>query len=107
MRQYGRGSFDAEGLLISKLEPFRGSRVCTLANPRIGLIMRNADTYRRKAQHFLTLARTVCRAEDRAALTRMAAYWKERADEAEQAERIVQLQQQAQSDAALSHGRED
>ncbi len=44
----------------------------------------DAEEYRRKAQDFLTLARQITDPQDRAKLVRMAAFWKERADEAEQ-----------------------
>ena len=56
----------------------------------------NADEYRRKAEHFLTLAQQLASPQDRAAMIAMAAYWKDRADEVEQNERIQQQQQQTQ-----------
>jgi len=54
--------------------------------------MNDAEDYRRKAQLFLDLARHVSNPEDRAAMIRMAASWKERADEIEQNERQPQTQ---------------
>ena len=52
----------------------------------------SADEYRRKAQHFLNLARQITRLEDRAAMVKMAAVWMERAEEAEREKRPVQTQ---------------
>ncbi len=49
-----------------------------------------AEGYRRKAGDFFALALQLSRHEDRAAILGLAAYWNERADEADQAERIVQ-----------------
>jgi len=53
----------------------------------------SAEESRRKAQYFLMLARQVSLADDRALLISMAAHWTEQADEIE---RIVRIQQQAQ-----------
>jgi hypothetical protein len=50
----------------------------------------SAEEYRRKAEYFLTLARHMSRPEDRTAMIEMAAVWMERADEADQHQRIVQ-----------------
>jgi len=52
----------------------------------------NADDYRRKAQHFLTLARQMSLPADRTVLIAMAAFWLERAEEAERDKRTVQQQ---------------
>ena len=54
----------------------------------------SAEDYRRKAEDFLTLARQLTDPHDRAKLVSIAAFWKERADEADQRERIAQQQQQ-------------
>jgi hypothetical protein len=53
----------------------------------------NADHFRRKARHFLTLAQQSSRLEERAVMIARAAAWMERA---ERAERIVQQQQPVQ-----------
>jgi hypothetical protein len=56
----------------------------------------SAEDYRRKAEDFLTLARQLTDPHDRAKLVSIAAFWKERADEADQRERIALRQQQQQ-----------
>jgi len=56
----------------------------------------SAEEYRRKAQHFLNLARQMSSPQDRAVLIGLAASWKERADEVERNERAVRQQQQVQ-----------
>jgi hypothetical protein len=61
----------------------------------------SAEDHRHKAQHFLTLVRQTTDPTEKAKLLVIASLWMERAEMAEQRERIVQ------SDAALSHGRED
>jgi len=61
--------------------------------------MSDAEAYRRKAQLFLDLARHVTNSEDRAAMIRMAAFWKERADEIEQNERQQQQQTQPKKES--------
>lgn len=48
---------------------------------------------RRKAQHFLTLARQMTRLEDKAVMIGMATVWMERADQAERDQRIVAKRQ--------------
>jgi len=53
----------------------------------------SADEYRRKAQHFLNLARQITDPHDRAKLVSIAAFWNERTDEADQRERIAREQQ--------------
>jgi hypothetical protein len=55
-----------------------------------------AEDHRRKAEHFLTLARQITDPHDRAKLVSIAAIWMERAEEAGRCERIVQQQLQAQ-----------
>ena len=50
----------------------------------------DAEEYRRKARYFLVIAQQLSRPEDRAAMIRVAVLWMERAEEAEQRERIVQ-----------------
>jgi len=49
----------------------------------------DAEEYRRKARYFLAIAHQLTRPEDRAAMVEMAALWMQRAEEAEQRERIV------------------
>jgi len=56
----------------------------------------DAEECRRKAQHFLTLAQQLSDPHDRAKMLGLAAYWKERADEAGQKERTEPQQQQTQ-----------
>jgi len=58
----------------------------------IGL-MDAAVECRRKAQHFLTLARQMTRLEDKAVMIGMATVWMERADQAERDQRIVAKRQ--------------
>jgi len=50
----------------------------------------DAEEYRRKARYFLALGQQLTRPEDRAAMIEMAALWMQRAEEAEERERIVQ-----------------
>jgi len=65
----------------------------------------NADNYRRKAQHFLALARQITRAEDRAVLISIAAFWMERAEEAEQDKRAAQGHREMQPEESEGNGR--
>ena len=58
----------------------------------------SAEEYRRKAQHFLNLARQISSPQDRAVLIRLAASWKERADEVERNESIQQEQKQPEKE---------
>jgi hypothetical protein len=58
--------------------------------------MNDAKGYRRKARHFLMLARQFTRPEDRATRIVMASFWFERVEEADRDKRIVQQQQQTQ-----------
>ena len=55
--------------------------------------MNDAEDYRRKAEDFLTLARQLTDPHDRAKMIELAAYWKERADETEQRDRVQQQHQ--------------
>ena len=50
----------------------------------------DAEEYRRKARYFLALGQQLTSPEDRAAMIEMAALWMQRAEEAEERERIVQ-----------------
>jgi hypothetical protein len=56
--------------------------------------MSDTEEYRRKAQHFLMLARQIIRLEDRTMMIAMASFWFERAEEADRDKRIVRQQQQ-------------
>ena len=58
----------------------------------------NADECRRKAQYFLILSRQMSRPEDRAAMVEMATLWMERAERADQNNRIVQQQMQSEKE---------
>jgi len=62
----------------------------------------NSEDYRRKAQHFIKLAHHMSRPADRTVMVETAALWKERAEEAEQNERVLQQRQQPQAEEAPS-----
>jgi hypothetical protein len=87
--------------------PALRSQLLVLRSCACGECLMTAEDYRRKARDFLALARQFTDPHDRAKLVSIAALWNERAENADQRERIVQQQQQAQPDAALFDGRED
>ena len=56
--------------------------------------MSYAEEYRRKARDFLILARRLTDPHDRTELVSIAAFWMERAEDADRRERIAQQTQQ-------------
>ena len=53
----------------------------------------SAEDYRRKARHYLAIGLQMSSPEDRTAMTGLAAFWMERAEEAERDKRVFQQQQ--------------